>query len=258
MGFAIDRETRGVAESLIAWWRDVGVDVEIDEAPCDWLAEELVVKRGVSSGSSTMARTDTREQPAPKVAVASLAPLPETLPEFLAWLASDTSRLVDFPVRRRLPPEGSADSGMMVVADMPERSDADAGRLLSGECGALFEKMLSALGRERGAVYLATLAPARTPTGMIDSRALETLGPVLNHHIRLATPAKLWLIGDAASRAVLGMDVRAATGKLHIVNHDCGTVAAIATVHPQILLSNPKLKSGVWRDMQMLIEEQTA
>ena len=269
MGIAIDTETRGAAESLIAWWRDAGVDVEIDESPRDWLAEAPVGE--ADSAASMQSHQPSRDlprdigrgaategsRPEPLNAVPP-TPLPGTLPDFLAWLATDTAHLADFPVRRRLPPEGSPECGLMVVGDMPERSDADAGRLLTGECGALFEKMLSALGRERSAVYLATLAPARTPTGMIDAKTQAVLAPILNQHIRLAAPAKLWLIGDAASRAVLGMDVRAATGKLHIVNHDGGTLQAIATVHPQVLLREPKLKAGVWRDMQMLIEGRNA
>ena len=87
----------------------------------------------------------------------------------------------------------------------------------------------------------------------MDKAALDLLAPLLVHHIRLAAPKKLWLMGEAASRAVLGMNVAEATGRLHIVNYDGVIVKAIATLHPRVLLREPKSKGRVWEDMQRLI-----
>ena len=246
---AIDTETRASLESLIAWWREAGVDAPIDEAPRNWLAA------GVGLLAERVAAPLDEPTSSPNDAV-RLPPgrLPAAFSEFLIWWANDTSVLDDFPKRRRVLPEGREGSGLMIVVDMPEAGDAEAGRLMSGDGGKLFDKMLAALKLTRGQVYLATLAPARTVTAGIEESLRDRLTPILKHHIALARPVRLWLMGDAVSRAVLGIDVRQAMGRLHSVNHDGMTIDVIATVNLQMLLSRPEQKSVVWRDMQMLIE----
>lgn len=241
-------ELRAEIESLIEWWRDAGVDVLIDEAPRNWLAETKLVAPAVTA-SAPQPMTPPR-QSAPVA-------LPENLPEFLAWLASDTQTLTDYPVRQRVAPQGDTANIPMIVTDVPERDDVTTGQLLSGEVGALFDRMIGAWKIDRSAVYLTSLAPARPASGRVDAAALETLTPILRHHLRLAAPKKLWLMGEAASCAVLGMKTADAAGRLHFVNYDGVTFEAIATLHPRVLLREPKSKGRVWEDMQRLIAPTT-
>ena len=242
-------DLRAEAESLIGWWRDAGLDVLIDEEPRNWLTE---AKPKDAPGAPT---TDT-------IVVAPVPPravvLPDTLPAFLDWLGTDTETLTDYPVRQRLAPEGDPANGPMVVTDVPERGDAEARRLLTGETGALFDKMLAAWKIDRSRIYLASVAPARPAGALMDKAALEQLTPLLVHHIRLAAPKKLWLMGEAASRAVLGMNVGEARGRLHHINYDGVSVEAIATLHPRVLVANPNSKGQVWADMQKLIAAETS
>jgi DNA polymerase len=257
-----NHDLRSEAESLIGWWRDAGVDTLIDEEPRDWLAEAKPVAKAATTPAEVGAALD-RSASSPKsdsaVATPVLPPtLSPTLPDFLAWLASDTEFLRDYPVRQRLAPEGNAANMPMIVTDVPERGDADAGRLLTGDVGALFDKMLAAWKIDRSAIYLVTLAPARPAGALIDEKSVEMLAPLLVHHIRLAAPKKLWLMGEAASRAVLGMNVAQATGRLHLINYDGFSVEAIATLHPRVLLREPNSKARVWADMQRLIGDGKA
>ncbi len=250
-------DLRSAAESLIGWWRDAGVDVLIDEVPRNWLAEAKPAAKGGVPAVDQVPASDrqantvlTRAAPA----APRLAPvLPTNLPDFLGWLATDTGTLSDYPVRQRLAPEGSPANVPMIVTDVPERGDAEAGRLMTGEVGALFDKMLAAWKIDRSAVYLATLAPARPAGALMDQKSVEWLAPLLIQHIRLAAPKKLWLMGEAVSRAVLGTNVAEATGRLHHINYDGITVEAIATLHPRVLLREPNSKARVWADMQKLI-----
>ena len=257
----LDGEThdlRTEAESLIGWWRDAGVDVLIDEEPRNWLAEGAPVAKIVAPAEAGVARNlSSSPRAAPAFAGPTLV-LPETLPEFLAWLATDTITLSDYPVRQRLAPEGDPASIPMIITDVPERGDAEAGHLLTGDSGALFDKMLSAWKIDRSKIYLASVAPARPAGALMDKMALDLLMPLLKQHIRLVAPKKLWLMGEAASRAVLGMNVAEARGRLHIVNYDGITVEAIATLHPRVLVANPKSKGQVWADMQRLIGDSKA
>ena len=177
---------------------------------------------------------------------------------FVEWLLTDTSTLRNYPARRRLPPHGDPASGLMIVTDFPEAGDDAAAQLLTGEVGALFDRMLAALGRDRGSIYLATVAPARPATGMLDAASVKVLSPALMRHIELVQPRKLWLMGTAASTAVLGMPESIAAGRSHSVNQNGATIDAIATVHPRVLLRQPKAKAAVWSDMMRLMEMETA
>jgi uracil-DNA glycosylase len=245
-------DLRSEAESLIGWWRDAGVDVLIDEEPRNWLAEGAKKPAPVPASGVAAAESKAVSNAAPPPAAAKLV-LPSTLPELLAWMAGDTEFLAAYPVRQRIAPQGNPASGIMIVTDVPERGDAASGTLLTGDEGALFDKMLAAWKIDRSGVYLASLAPARPANPILDETVISALAPILRHHIELAAPKKLWLLGEAASRAVLGMNVAEATGRLHFINYGDTKVAAIATLHPRVLLREPKAKGRVWADMQRLI-----
>lgn len=241
--------TRADIDSLMDWWKLAGVDVAIDETPTDWLTQNSPFK-------AVGTKIAPSEVPAAPVVVAA-TDLPATRDEFLAWLATDTSVLSAYPSARRIMPSHVPGADMMVVADVPELGDVDEKRLLSGEVGMLIDRMLAAMGRDRGSVHLATIAPSRPANGRLDDAAQEALAPVLRRHVELVAPKKLWLLGRAASRALLGMDETEGAGRLHSVNQNGVIMHAIATVHPRILLREPKLKARVWEDMKRLIEGPT-
>jgi uracil-DNA glycosylase family 4 len=245
-----DIDLRTDIDSLMDWWKLAGLDCSINETPTHWLAE------------TTKAAREAEVKPKapvapPAAAIVAPADLPATLDSFLAWLAADTSVLAHYPPARRVVPSHVPGVDMMVVADVPELGDVEAGRLLSGDVGLLIDRMLAAIGRDRGSVHLATIAPARPANGRLDDIAQEQLAPILRRHVDLVAPKKLWLLGRAASRAMLGMDETDAAGRLHSVNQNGVMMDAIATVHPRILLREPKLKTRVWEDMKRLIEGPT-
>ena len=242
-------------DSLMSWWRDAGVDTVIDESPRNWLVADDLPPSTDRKGE----RASPSRSAAPVAKPLAVAPpgiptdLPDSLDAFVAWLQSDIEFLGNYPKGRRLVAEGAGPAELMIVTDVPERDDIEQGRLLTGEAGALFDKMLSAMGIERDLVYLATLAPGRPPSGMLTDIEADRLAPLLRRHIGLAAPKRLWLMGRAASRAVLGTDEAKAGGKLHTVNEGGVMITAIATLHPRVLLKEPKSKARVWADMQRLM-----
>lgn len=229
MGTAAAEITADDVESLMHWWREAGVDTAIAEEPTRWLV---------------------KEPPPPKPVIIEPAPerLPLELTTFLDWLMT-----ADLPEagRRRVRPVEQQPGSLMIVTDMPELADLDAGQLLGGEVAEMFDKMLASIGRSRADVTLASLNPGRPPSGRIADAHLERLAGVMRHHVRLAAPAQLWLMGSAASRALLGIDDRAAAGRLHEINLEGVTIKAIATAHPR-RLSNKDQKRRAWEEMQRL------
>ena len=155
----------------------------------------------------------------------------------------------------RLLPAGNPASGLMVLTDQPEASDAEAEQLIAGEAGRLLDRMLGAIGRDRESIYLAAMTPVRALGGRTDAATVAEWTNIARRHVAVAAPRVLLLFGDAASRAFIGTSLAGARGRLHHLNHDGGTVAMIATFHPRFLLQQPARKADAWRDLRLLLGE---
>lgn len=224
-----------IADVLSAadWWREAGVDTIIDEDPRNW----LVASRPSAAAVSTPATPSTAL---------------DSLDDLVGLYRQDE---MFGPVSGRLLPQGNAASGLMLLADQPEPNDTDAGQILSGGAGLLLDRMLAAIGRDRAAIYLATITPSRVPGGRVDPGRLSRWTEIARRHVEIAAPRALLLLGDAASRAFLGTSLVEARGKVHILNLGEAKVAAIATFHPRFLLQQPARKADAWRDLRMLLGE---
>lgn len=229
-------DAAAAADAYLAWWSLAGVDCAVGETAVDWL-------RPARAQPQT-----TRVVPAPPAA-------PRDLAAFQAWLASDA----DQPEARwpgaRLMPSGTAGASLMVVTDMPDPADVQAGGLLAGQAGQLFDAMLRAIGLSRADIMLASLALARPPGGMMDVADADRLAARMRTHVALAAPRRLLLLGDRTIRALGPIGDGDSRHALRPFNHDGGTVPAIATFHPRLLLQQPAAKAECWRALQCLIEE---
>lgn len=239
--------------SAIGWWADAGVDTAVSETPRDWLSDPLPAPARPQPALpvSPAAVPGAAEAPSPP----SPAALPNDLAALHALLATGAYVPGAAPPGRRVGPSGDPTAGLMIVADMPDAPDFEAGHLLSGETQRLFDAMLAAMGRSRDSIYLAPLSPARIPGGRIDGPHAAALIALMRRHIALARPKAVMLLGDETCRALLGIERGQARGGLRQLNHDGGTVPAIAIVHPRFLRQHPAAKADAWADMRRLIGE---
>ncbi len=226
------------AASILRWWSDAGVDTLTDDAALPWL----------SRGKMPIVEKTPREAP---------LSMPATLAGLDAWLRSAALPPLG-PISQRIPASGNGQAELMLLIDIPEAGDVDRGMLLSGPCGEMFEKMLAAIEHDRRSTYIAALSPARPATAMIPESDLQRLGEIALHHIALVRPKRVWLMGSATSRAVLGMDLAQARKIKHNINHDGSNVLAVASFAPAFLLQNPRRKADAWADMQLLVEGMNA
>ncbi|MFM2099602.1 MAG: hypothetical protein RLZZ366_1141 [Pseudomonadota bacterium] len=233
------------AASLIGWWKDAGVDSFVDEISTPWLGRTAPKPVSRYSDASVGAAPQLER---PRVAEV----LPATLADFTRWFLSSTDIPEAGPATFRVAPSGNPAATLMALVDMPEAGDTH--EVLSGEIGDYFNNMLAALKRDRTTTYIAALTPSRVPTGILPEAALPRLGEIARHHMALAAPKRVWLMGDAVSRAVLGMDVVSARGRQHNINHQGSIMIAVASYHPRFLFRNPRRKADAWADMQLLIE----
>ncbi|WP_157217317.1 uracil-DNA glycosylase family protein [Flavisphingomonas formosensis] len=219
---------------MLDWWREAGVDIIVDEEPRDWL------------------RPAKAPPPAPHPG-STLAALPQTLEELAAHLLDAEFSAIG---PQRLVSAGDHASGLMLIADMPDPGDVEAGQIFSGETGYLFDRMLAAIGRDRASIYLTTIAPGR-PAGRMDADTAARLQTLARHHVRLAQPRMLLVLGQQASAMLLGEPLAAARGRIHHLDLEGTAVAAVATFAPRYLLKQPAAKADAWKDLRLMLEELT-
>lgn len=243
MGIEGATDWRAEAASALQWWRDAGVDVLVDDAPRDWTA------RAAAPVGNEPVRGPVRAEPEPE------APLPATLEAFLDWrfAAGAPEAVSGEPL---VLPEGDPASPLMVVTDLPD-FDGGSPALLGGAAGALFDRILAAIGQSRESIYLVPLCATRPITGQVPRELEEKLGEMLRHHVGLTTPARLLLLGQSASRAILGTGPARRQDCFTPFNHSGGQSLAIATFHPRFLLNKPAAKADAWKDLQLLIGGQS-
>ncbi|KQN27197.1 MULTISPECIES: uracil-DNA glycosylase [unclassified Sphingomonas] len=236
---------RNAAASALDWWHEAGVDTLVDDVPRDWFAapEPLVVPAAAPAGP-----------------VVAQSAMPLLLADFLDWRRGAAVPEADWS-GVSLAAMGPADATVMVLVDCPDRDDGDAGALLSGASGRLLDRMLAAIGLTRDDVHLAAVCAKRPTAGRIHSDVEERLAEIAKHHIGLVAPQRLLLLGNAASRAILGTELQAARGRLHDFNHKtgetgAGSTAVVASFHPRFLIEKPAAKAEAWKDLQMLMGAQ--
>ena len=225
------------ASAYLAWWDMAGVDGATTETPVNWLRPTPAA----AAPSSTSSPASLKK--------------PETLQDFTTWLTEHAGQ----PERRwagtPILPQGQAESPLMIITDMPDPADMDAGTLLADRAGRLFDAMLSAIGLSRETVYIASLFCARPPGGMVEATDLNAAADRMRTHVSLAAPVKLLLLGDRTIRTFLPVQDKQGMESLHFFNHDSGIVPALATFHPRLLLGQPAAKAECWRTLQRLVED---
>lgn len=248
MGADQNIDWRTTAASALDWWQEAGVDASIDEQPRDWLAA-VEPPKPVARGAA----------PAPAAPVE--LPLPTTLTAFEAWRVGPDAPEADWP-GQPIAAQGPSSADIMILIDLPEREDSETGVLMSGAVGRLFDRMLAAIGRDRSSIHLVSLCAKRPAAGRVAPEIEDRLNSIAQHHVMLVRPKRLLLLGNAPTRALLGMDAARARGGLHVVNLSSSKVygdsinietEAVASFHPRFLLERPAAKAEAWKDLQMLI-----
>jgi uracil-DNA glycosylase family 4 len=258
---------RNAAASALDWWHDAGVDTLVEDVPRDWFAapEPVVLPVATPAG-------------APVALAIAPSAMPLSLADFLDWRRGAEVPEADWS-GVSLAATGPADATVMVLVDCPDRDDGDAGALLGGASGRLLDRMLAAIGLTRAEVHLAAVCAKRPTAGRIQREVEDRLAEIAKHHIGLVAPKRLLLLGNAASRAILGTELQVARGRSHWFNHKTAKTGAdeapdaahdtvldvpgdmarvVASFHPRFLIEKPAAKAEAWKDLQMLMRGQSS
>jgi uracil-DNA glycosylase len=233
----------------------------VEESPRNWLTKlnPLPPEERDGRASGQGAGQSRAHSPSPRSPAASRpmpegerAKLPDSLPALLAWMADSPDTPEASWGRTRIIPSGDPQSNLMILTDMPEPGDAEAGVLMSGELGALFDRMLAAIGRARDSIWLAPLATVRPIGGRVSPEAFARLTEIARRHIALVAPTRLLIMGEAPNRALIGPEWQNVRGNFHSINLGGVEVTSVPTFHPRLLLQRPAHKAQAWKDLQLV------
>lgn len=146
--------------------------------------------------------------------------------------------------------EGSRRPRLLVVGEAPGADEDATGRPFVGKAGQLLTRMLAAIGLAREDVYIANVLKCRPPGNRPPApEEVAACRPFLTEQMRQLEPELLLLLGNHATRALLGTDRGISTlrGEIH---RTLDGRPALPTFHPAYLLRNPDAKREAWLDLQ--------
>lgn len=227
------------ARSALGWWLQAGVDVAIQEEPRNWLLPPQSRKPAAPAA------------PVPEANVAP--PSHETLAALQDWLASSTKLPLASATARRIMPHGPENAAVMLLTEAPTLEDLASGQPIGGESWELAKRMLAAIKVAPEQAYSASLSCFNSPGTRMTPAEREACAGIARQHIQLARPARLLLLGDGPSQALLGKPLAQARGHSYRIEG----VRTVATFHPRHLINQPSNKSLAWKDLLLLMEDES-
>ncbi|MDE1995800.1 MAG: uracil-DNA glycosylase [Rhizobiaceae bacterium] len=147
---------------------------------------------------------------------------------------------------------GTPDGGVMVIGPMPSADDDREGIAFAGRAGQLLDKMLAAIGLQRDGILLTNVIPWRPPGNRAPSGPeIEICRPFIERQISLAEPKALLLLGNFTARHFFASNetIHGLRGQWRDVTIAGRAIPAIASLHPQELLTAPINKRLAWNDL---------
>lgn len=224
-------------DAAFDWWQDAGVDSELSDTPQAWLSS---TRKAAAAKSATK---PAFTPPPPPPAMGGLArDWPQDLESFTQWWRETPA--LPFPQQRRIAPSGPAQAALMVLIPMPEADDGET--LLSGRAGKLVDGLLGALGLGRDEIYLASALPVHVPMPDWAQLRGEGLGKLVAHHVALASPKRVLVLGRGGISTLMGHDLPNNAAALREFNHDGGCVPAVFAYDLAALMARPAHKAVLW------------
>ena len=256
------------AARALLWWTEAGVGFTLAEEAVDCFAAPAVAPEtlrrapvAVASGPASPAPAARLEPPplagAPaQAAAADLAAAAEDLPSLRAALERFDGCALKKTATQLVFSDGVPGSRVMFVGEGPGGDEDRIGRPFVGRAGQLLDRMLSAIGLDRGQVYIANVVPWRPP-GNRTPTPEETLIclPFIRRQIELAAPEMLVCLGAYSAQTLLGVKsgiTRARGSWFPYAGDDGRVIQALAMLHPAYLLRQPAQKRAAWADMRTL------
>jgi DNA polymerase len=249
-------------EAALAWWRAAGVDHDYADDATAWLADaplNAATRADLAEATSRQASpaiVENRQaapvlivsQPPQAATVARRNFLGDSPPSDLAafrqwWIdCPDLDAARSFP---RIAPRGEVGAALMVLVPQPEAQDRD--RLLAGPQGRLLDNILSAIGVAESETYIASALPCHTPMADLAAIGAGGMDAVLAHHIALARPQRLLVLGTGLATMLGAGPAGMADQPLREINHAMGNTPVMVSETLDAMMQMPRLKARFWK-----------
>ena len=243
-------------ESLLAFWRDAGVDACYGDAPVDrtHVAPPPAVKAVAKATASVVAAPDVGDATSEARKLAASAETLEALGAAIA--AFEGCPLKGMGARQSVFGRGDPQAPVMIIGEAPGADEDEHGEPFVGKAGQLLDRMIREAGLE-GQVFMTNTVFWRPPGNRTPTAAEQAVSaPFLERAFALLKPKAVLVLGAAAAKAVLSTDegIMRLRGQWKDWRLAEGNVSApvMPTFHPAFLLRTPMAKKAAWGDMLAL------
>ncbi|MDB5420997.1 MAG: polymerase [Brevundimonas sp.] len=243
-------------ESLLAFWRDAGVDACYEDGPVDrtYVAPLAVKAVAKATASVTPILPNAHDAVADARRLAAGATTLEALGEAVATF--DGCPLSGMGANRPAFGRGDPDAPILIIGEAPGAEEDAQGQPFLGPAGRLLDRMLEAAGLT-GKVFI-TYSVFWRPPGDRPPTPQEqaACAPFVQRTLALMQPKAVLLLGAGAARSVLQTDegimrLRGQWKTWRLAEGDV-SAPALPTLHPAFLLRQPQAKRQVWADILAL------
>lgn len=252
--------------AILAFYRDNGVDLALEEKGIDRFAESARPRsEATHTRSQRIVEKASAEAPPPKAENRPVLPdetvvstareearQADTLDALRELAAGFEGLNLRHTARQIVFEDGNREAQVMFVGEAPGRDEDIEGRPFVGRSGQLLDRMLAAIGLEREDVYIANVVPWRPPGNRTPTPLeVEICRPFIERQITLVDPDILIALGGAAAKVLLQTEqgITRIRGRWRDFETGRRTIKAMATLHPAYLLRQPAQKRLAWRDM---------
>jgi len=246
-------------ESLLAFWRDAGVDACYLDAPIDHthLAPPPVVQAVARATASVAPRPAGPDGGEALAEARRLAADAATLQDLAAAIAAfEGCPLRGMGATQSVFARGNPNAPVLIVGEGPGADEDRQGQPFVGRAGKLLDRMLDAAGLT-DKVFITNTVFWRPPGNRTPTPQEQAVcAPFVERAFALLKPKVVLLLGAASAKSILQTDegIMRLRGQWKEWRLAEGAVSAPAlpTLHPAFLLRQPQAKRQVWADLLAL------
>src|SRR3954471_12681179 len=249
---------------LLAFYLEAGVDCALTDEPVNRMSDGSIASGEqpqapplrVASVAMPVARGDAA--PAPDVAIQSARGAARTAPSLevlRAMLEQFEGCALKSTATRLVFADGNPLARVMFVGEAPGREEDIEGLPFVGRSGQLLNRMIAAIGLDRGNAYIANVIPWRPPGNRTPTpQETQICLPFIQRQIELVDPDVLVTLGNPSTQTLLSTrdGIMKTRGKWFDYDTGTRTIRAIATFHPAYLLRSPSYKRMTWQDLRAI------
>jgi len=255
---------------LLEWQLDAGVDEAVSDAPTNYFA--LKEQSAAAPPPSPTTRNQPPAQPpatktppyhSPSAASATARAIANncnSITELEAAVRAFDGCALKKTATKTVFADGNPQGLVMIIGEAPGAQEDVQGIPFCGDSGQLLDKMLAAIGLNRGEnTYISNMVFWRPPGNRTPStEEITACLPFVEKHIALVAPKILILSGGVATHALLNNDqsISRLRGKWYEYQNQylAAPIKTALLYHPSYLLRQPQFKKQAWQDLLMIKE----